>query len=61
MLEFLEFHLSYQAVISLEMLELRIIVRNTSLILRKVAGSLEFYGKFLEFSIILLEFSEHFA
>ena len=61
MLEFSEFHLSYQAVISLEMLELRIIVRNTSLILRKVAGSLEFYGKFLEFSEILLEFFENFA
>ena len=29
--------------------------------LRKVAGSLEFYGKFLEFSEILLEFFENFA
>ena len=32
-----------------------------NLLYEKVAGSLEFYEKYLEFSKILLEFSENFA
>ena len=36
-------------------------IYTSKITLRKVAGSLEFNGKFLEFSEILLEFFENFA